>query len=161
MSRPLKAVLTGLLIVTASAVFLLDKNRNTLRSARAAETPTSTTVQAASNATEGQLRQLLLERKQILDRIADSVRKSVEAGRASISEYAQARKVALLGGIDLSNTKGERSEIHREIVKMYIEVERVMEKEIARGRIAPAGLDKVRVARLESEIDLVREQLNE
>ena len=78
-----------------------------------------------------------------------------------MSEYAQAKKVALLGGIDLCNSKGERMQIHREIVELCIEVERRMEKEIARGRIAPAGLDKVRVARLESEIDLVREQLKE
>lgn len=161
MSRPLKAVLTAWLVIAAVAVFLLDGNRTTTRSARATESLASTTVQAAGNATQEQLRQLLLERKQLLEKMADNMKQYVEAGRASGSAYAKAKEAAMLAGLDLGNTKAERIEIRRAIVELYKEAEAWTKRRAATGRAPQSEMDEARVARLEAEIDLLKEQLNQ
>ena len=145
---------------------LTDKDMFRLESrakagAKAAETPTSTTVQAAGNATQDRLRQLLLERKQLLDKIAEIAKMSVEAGRRNAAEYAQAEQAALLAGIDLCNNKSERIEIHSEIVKLYRDLERSTERLVEMGDSTQVQVDKVRAIRLESEIGLLKEQLRD
>jgi hypothetical protein len=159
MSRPMKAVLTALLLIAASAVFLLAGNRNTTRSARAAEPPASTRVQVAGNATQEQLHQLLLERKQLLEKIVDDMKIYVEAGRVSGSAYAKTKEAALLAGLDLCNTKAERIEIRRDIVELYKEVQDLTKRRTDTGRASQSELDEARLARLEAEINLLKEQL--
>ena len=128
---------------------------------KAPETPSSTTAQGGSIAIQAQMRQLLLERNDLLERQVGIEKKSLEYGRGTVSEYAQARIAALLAGIDLCNNKSERHEIHGEIVELYKEIEKQTEREIERGQRPTAGLVKTRVARLEAEIDLLKEQLSE
>ena len=161
MSRPLKATLVALLMITASAIFMQDNNGNASKLAKAAETPTAPLTQASSNAIQDQIRQLLLERKRLLERNAEDMKKSVEYGQGSMSDYTQARITALLAGIDLCDTKAERIEIHSEVIKLWKEVEKEMERAFYNGQRPAAGLNKIRVARLEAEIDLLKEQLNE
>ena len=128
---------------------------------KAPEIPSSTTGQAGSNAIQDQMRQLLLERKHLLERNAAEIKNSFQHGRESASDYVRARIAALLAGIDLCNTKAERIEIHNEVVKLWIELERSMEAEYRGGQLSVGGLNHVKIARLEAEMDLLKEQLNE
>ena len=159
MSKPLEASLAALLIITVSSIFLRYDSGYALKLVKAAETQTPTQVQAPGDAPHDHLRKLLLERKQILDRIAEDIEVRLKHGAGTISEYGQAKKAALLAGIDLCNTKSERIEIHEEIVKLYKELEEHDKRRAEAGMIGQEGLSMVRVARLEAEIDLLREEL--
>lgn len=159
MSRLLKASLTALVLIAASAVFLLGNNRNATQSARAAEPPASATVQPAGNAMQEHLRQLLMERKQLLEQMAEHHRSFLEMGRSSLADYVKAKEAALLAGLDLCNTKAERIEIRREIVELHKEVEGWMKRRIENGRTPQDELVEARLARLEAEINLLKEQL--
>jgi len=94
MSRPLKASLAALLIVAVSSVFLGYDSGYALKRVKAAEPQTPTQVQATDDAIHDQLRKLLLERKQILERIAEDFEVSFRHGTADMSEYGQAKKAA-------------------------------------------------------------------
>jgi len=157
MSRPLKASLAALLIVAVSSVFLGYDSGYALKRVKAAEPQTPTQVQATDDAIHDQLRKLLLERKQILERIAEDFEVSFRHGTADMSEYGQAKKAALLAGIDLCNTKSERIEIHKEVVKLYRKLEEHDKRRVEAGMLGQRGLASV--ARLEAEIDLLREKL--
>ena len=157
MSKPLKASFAALLISTVSLVFLRYDSGYALELVRAAETQTPSQVEVPDNAIRDQLRKLLLERRQILNRIAQDMEVRLKHGVGNISEYGQAKKAALLAGIDLCNTGGERIEIYQEIVKLYKELEEHDKRCAEAGMIGQEGLHAVRVARLEAEIDLLRE----
>jgi transposase len=160
MSRPLKAVLIALLLIAAYAVFPLGHNQTTSTSARANETLASMTAQTASAVTQEQLRRLLLERKRLLEKMADSCKQLLETGRTSISAYMKAKETALLAGLDLCDTKAERIEIRREIVELHKEAEVWTKRRAENGRAPQSELDEARVARLGAEIDLLKEQLD-
>ena len=161
MSRPLKTTLVALLMITASSIFMQDNNGNASKMAKAAETLTAPRTQASRNAIQDQIRQLLLDRKRLLERHAEEMKKSLEYGRGSLSDYTQARITALLAGIDLCDTTAERIEIHSEVIKFWKEIEKAMERDIARGQRPAIKINKIRVARLEAEVDLLKEQLKE
>jgi hypothetical protein len=161
MSRPLKAFLTVLLLIAIYTVFLLGNNGDTSKQARAAESSASTTIQTERNTIQEQLRQLLLERKQLLENMADSHEKLLEAGRSSTSAYLKAKRAALLAGLDLCNTKAEQIEIRKDIVMLYKKAEASMKRYVEDGRVPQGELEEVRVARLEAEIKLLKEQLKE
>lgn len=156
MSNSMRAMLGVLLVVLASVVLVRNGQRSTARSARATE---MANAPAATTPTQNQLRQLLVERKRLLDGIVALEAKSLEYGRGDVSEYTQARKAALLAGIDLCETKEQRIEIRREVVQLYTEAEKSLQREAAAGQRPQTALDKMKVARIEAEIDLLREQL--
>jgi hypothetical protein len=143
------------------AVFPLDHNQTTLKSARANETLASTSAQTAAAATQEQLRQLLLERKRLLEKRVEDMKVFFDAGRVSGSEYVKIKEAALLAGLDLCDTKAERIEIRREIVELYKEAEAWTKRRAENGRAPQSELDEARVARLEAEIQLLKEQLEQ
>ncbi len=159
MSRSMKASLGAFLMIVASSIFMQDNNADTSKLARAVETPTPIQVQVTDITAHNQLRQLYTERKQILEGCVKEFEVSFKSGRGTKSEYVQAKKAALLAGIDLCNAKIERIEIHQEIVKLYTELEEHDKRRVAAGMIGQQGLRMTRVARLEAEIDLLREEL--
>ena len=69
------------------------------------------------------------------------------------------KKLRWLAGIDLCETKEERVGIGKEIVQLHDAIDRQILMETAAGAIGPQGLAKAKAARLESEIDLLRGQL--
>ena len=156
MSKPMKAILVALLIALVSSVLLQNHRLTVLKSAWAAETRS---VQTANTATHKQLHQLLLKRKDVLDSIVDNINRRRESGRWDLREYSRAKKTALLAGIDLCETKEERVGIRKEIVQLHDAIDRQILMETAAGAIGPQGLAEAKAARLESEIDLLREQL--
>jgi hypothetical protein len=70
MSKQMKALFAALLIALVSTVLLQNHRLNIVKSARAAET---SSAQAENTAPQERLHQLLLERKKILDGIADNI----------------------------------------------------------------------------------------
>ncbi len=146
MSRPSRILLAVLL----AALALAGCQRNAKRA-----TPESPQPH------KDQLHQLLLERQQLLEGIADNAKEYVDAGRMTASEYAAAKKAALLAGIDLCDTQAERIEIRKEVVGLDREAEAWMERRAASGRAGEGGRDQARLTRIESEIDLLKEQRND
>jgi len=156
MAKLAKVILTVLLVVLTFHV-LLQTRSGILRSATAIETSTTQAPNAQKN--QKQLRQLLLERKRILDAIAEDAKRSFEAGRASMLEYTDAKTASLTAGIDLCETKDDRLRIHTEIVKLHRKSEALAKRRFEHGAGGQVDLSKVKVARIDSEIDLLREQL--
>ncbi len=143
MSRHSRVLLT----VSLAALALAGCQRNTTR------------VTLGSNkAHEDQLRQLLRERQRILEGIADNAKRYVDAGRMTASEYAQARKAALLAGLDLCETQAERVAIRREIVASDEQTEAWLERRAASGRAGEGERNQAKLTRIESEIDLLKER---
>jgi hypothetical protein len=156
MSKSLKAIFSVLLIILVSTVLLQNRRLNIFKSARAAET---SPAQAASNITQERLQQLLLERKNMLDDVAATIKKQLTYGLGGLREYSQAKKTALLAGIDLCETKEERISIYKEIVQLHDAIDSQNQMEATAGKIGQQGLAQARADRLASEIDLLREQL--
>jgi len=161
MSKPLRAVLIGLLFTTISAVFLMGDHRTILRAARAEGLSVSTKVSAAREATQERLRELLLERRRLLEKRVEDMKVFVDAGRVSGSEYAKAREAALLAGLDLCNTKAERIEIRKEIVEIYKVAEALAKRRADTGRATQSELGEAKFTRLEAEINLLKEELGQ
>jgi len=152
----MQAMLAALLIALVCSVLLQNHRLTVLKSARAAETPSA---QAGDTATQAQLRQLLLERKKILDRIVDIIDRRRHSGQWDLGDYSRAKKAALLAGIDLCETKEERIGIRKEIVQLHHAIYRETQMDCSAGQIGQQGLAEARAARLDSEIGLLREQL--
>jgi hypothetical protein len=159
MSRPTKSAAVVLIIAAASAIYMQDNNGYAEKLAMASETPASIPVQSITNPGKYRLRQLSLQRKHLLEHLAQMIELNVKAGRATKSEYVQAKRAALLAGIDLCNTGSERVEIYREIVKLYLELEEDEKRKHEAGINDRLKISKLRIVRVEAEIDLLREQL--
>ena len=157
MLKPMKAVLAVLLIAFVCSVLLQNHRPTVLKSAGAIE---SSSAQTGSVATEEQLLELLLERRNLLDSIVDNINSRRETGLWNLRDYFLAKKAAFLAGVDLSETKEERIGIRKGIVLLHDVMDRHIQLEVSTGQIGRRGLAEARVARLESEIDLLREQLN-
>ncbi len=161
MSKPKWSLLATTFAVAASCILIQENGPNTPASAGAAQTRNVTTQPGRENPTPASLRKLQLERKQVLDRIAENIRMSMNAGRAEASEYAQARTAALVAGLDLCQTQSERIEVRGEILQWHVKAEAWAQRRMASGRGTEVDVERVRVARLSAEIDLVKAQLKE
>ena len=156
MLKPMRAILAVLLIALVSTVLLQNNSPNALESPKAAESPAA---DPTTSVIQERLHQLLLERKSILDGIAETIERQMKFGRGNLIEYTQARKTALLAGIDLCESKDERISIRKDIVKLHDAIDRQIHLEADAGQIGTIGLNGARALRLESEIELLREQL--
>jgi hypothetical protein len=161
MSRLQGIMLSAVLLLTLSSLLLQADTSNLSAPMPAGVSPGAPTITLAGDATPAALRKLLLQRKEILDRMAESIRRWVEAGRSEAAEYAEARQAALLAGLDLCETRTERIEIRREILQWHVKAEAWAQQRVASGRATEMDLDKIRVTRLEAEIELLKEQLAE
>ncbi len=127
------------------------------------EMPATTTASANNSALraalQAKIRQVLLERKTYLERIAKEKEIALKLGRGTLRDYKQARVAALLAGIDLCDTKAERIEIRRENLKLLTDIEKSMEREYRTGHLPEGALHQHRIARMEAEINLLKEQL--
>ena len=156
MAKSAKALLVTLLVLVTCGI-IRQMHPGILRSAEALETSTAQTSKPQQ--TQNQLRQLLLERRRILDAIAQDLKRSVEAGRLSMAAYVDAKTAALTAGLDLCEAKTDRVKIHTEIVKWRKESEAWTRRRYEHGQGGQVDLNQARVACIEAEIDLLREQL--
>jgi len=94
-----------------------------------------------------------------LDEIAEDIERNIGAGRASMAEYAEAKTASLTAGLDLCETKDDRVKIYAEIAKLQKNSEEWTKRRYELGQVGQVDLAKAKVARIESEIDLLREKL--
>ena len=158
MSKLMRVMLSVSLVVMTFTVLQQHKHLGMSRSAAAAETATA---QAPAAQTHYLLRQLRLERKRLLDEIAEDIKRTMEAGQSSMTVYMEARIASLTAGIDLCETKEDRIAIHAEIIKLHGKTEALITRLVESGQAHQVDLDKAKVARLESEIDLLKEKLKQ
>ena len=117
-------------------------------------------VAEGRNSRESELQQLLTERKKVLSRIVESMKLFLDSGRAGIDEYRDANIALLRAEMDLCKTRNERLDILQKIVQFHTECEaQVARRAAAEGRATGMDVNKAKVARLEAQIELARENL--
>jgi hypothetical protein len=162
MSRSSKAVFTALAVVVGSAGFLLGGDPNDSRLAKEGKQSESSAVQARKKARqeqERQLHKLLLERQQILDKMADHALKFAEEGRVSMVVYTKAKATALRARLDLCETSAERVNVFKQLVKLYMDAEAWTERRATSGRATAVDVDMAKADRLNAQIELTKEEL--
>ena len=163
MSRRSSVAITVLLVVTSFALFLRITSVTTNELTAAEEPAAPATEKNAREATQDRLRELLVarlvERRQILQKIAEIAEERYKAGRITSKEVKQARLDFMLAEIDLCETSEERIEIRKKIVELYEKGEEAARAGMSRGRVSAVELHRATVDRIEAEIELVREQL--
>lgn len=108
---------------------------------------------------ETDLQKLLLERKQILQKIANTVAKQYAHGVTNAEQVRQANLDLLNAELDLAKTPDERINIRSQIVRLYKEKETELISQVNAGKVPSLNLEKAKVARLTAEIELAKEQL--
>jgi len=108
---------------------------------------------------QSELQQLLTERRMILSRIVESMKIFLESGRVGLDEYRDANIALLRAEIDLRNTPNDRIEILEEIVQFHKKCEEQVRRRADEGRATRIDVEKAKLARLEAQIELVRESL--
>lgn len=151
-------------LVTALTIMLVSiswfgPGSDPATSAEAMTAPDTGSQERTGPSTPDALRALLRERQQVLTRMADRLEKQMQAGRIDISAYGQARVAALLAGLDLCTNRAERIEIHRKVLHWHDQAEAWTQRRYQSGRATETDRDRVRVARLEAEIELCKEEL--
>ncbi|MFB3895561.1 MAG: hypothetical protein ACE14V_04585 [bacterium] len=108
---------------------------------------------------ETDLQKLLIERKQILQKIANTIAKQYSHGVTNAEQVRQANLDLLYADLDLAKTPDERINIRSQIVRLYKEKETELTSQVNAGKIPSLNLEKAKVARLTAEIELAKEQL--
>ena len=163
MSRKL---ITGfvVLIVTIFAVLIISGSGvksdsfNVVQAAKASETDAAA---KGREEYEKELQELLTERKTLLSRNVESMKKFVDSGRMDMDEYVNANIALLWAEMDLSKTQNERIEILEKIIQFRKKYEEHVAKMIAIGQSSEIGLNKAKAATLEARIELIRERLKD
>ncbi len=88
----MKAICAVLLIALVSTVLLQNNSPNALKSVKATELPAA---DATTSAIQKRFHQLLLERKSLLDGIAETMERQMKFGQGNLVECTQARKDSL------------------------------------------------------------------
>lgn len=152
MSNRMRVVLVACLMAIVS-IFLVQHERSILRSVTASE--------SSDQSAQDQLRQKMVERKQLLDQVVKEIELSLQFGRGSVNsiEYRQAKEAALRAGLDLCQSKEERISIFEEILKLYDKHDKLLELEFKVGQRGTADMREAKLTRLEVEIELLKEQI--
>ena len=161
-----RTLLTGLVFsaVTIFAVLAISPAKmhpggfNVVQAAGASETSVAA---EGREKYESELQQLLMERKKILSRIVQTMKIFLESGRVGIDEYRDANIALLRAEMDLCRTRNERLDILQKMVQFHSECEAQATRRAAEGRATEMDVNKAKVARLEAQIELARENLKE
>jgi hypothetical protein len=108
---------------------------------------------------ENELQQLLTERKRLLSPIVESMKIFFESGRVGLEEYRDANIALLRAEMDLCKTQDDRLKILEKIIQFQTTCEAWVARRAAEGRATQMDVNKAKVARLEAQIELVRESL--
>ena len=146
-------------VVICSVFWLISFNLGHVTNASAADSPQVTNISKTPNTTENELHQLLLERKQTLQNIVDTIANQYKQGVTDMEQLRQAKINLLLADLDLAKTPAERIDIRSQIVQLYKEVEDNLTARVAAGRATSLELEKAKVNQLTAQIELVKEQL--
>jgi hypothetical protein len=160
MSQRYKVILVALVVFVVITGLILD-GHSMLRSGTAAENPTASA--------QSQLKQKLLEKKQLLEQVVNEYKQGIDQGRyfSHSLEYMRAQEAVLRVDIELCDTKDKRAKIYNEIIRLYTERERQIEREnevrmkLGQGSRSAMreGMRKLKLDRLEVEIEMLKDQL--
>jgi hypothetical protein len=117
--------------------------------ARAAERQNP--AQAGSNE---KLRELLVERYDILKKILESYKSWLESGRGDPSGLKDATVAMFHAEADLCLTDSDRINVYEKLVAALREYEGWTERQAAAGRVTEVAVAQAKVARLEAQIRL-------
>jgi len=109
---------------------------------------------------QSQLRQLQIQRREILDKLVHRMEVFLESGRIGIDEFMEANVKLVRAELDLCRTKAERLEVLQKTVKFLTTCEGMAVKRAGAGRATDIDVDKVRAAVLGARIELAREQMD-
>jgi hypothetical protein len=154
-----RLVFPTVIISVVLAIFMAGMHAGRFNMARAAEASKTDVSAEGHESPEGELQQLLLERKRLLSRIVESMKFFLESGRVSIDEYRDANIALLRAEMDLCKTRDNRLKILEKIVQFHTEYEAWVERKAANGRTTRIDVEKAKIARLEAQIELARENM--
>jgi outer membrane protein TolC len=146
-------------VVIGTFFWLINNHLGHVTVAAAADSPQVASNSKKPNAPENDLNKLLLERKQILQKIVDTMEMQYKQGVADTVQLRQSKIDLLLADLDLAKTITERIDIHHQIVQLYKDAEDDIATRVATGRAPSLDLEKAKVARLTAQIELAKEQL--
>ena len=139
-----RLVFPTVIISVVLAIFMAGMHAGRFNMARAAEASKTDVSAEGHESPEGELQQLLLERKRLLNRIV---------------EYRDANIALLRAEMDLCKTRDARLKILEKIVQFHTEYEAWVERKAANGRTTRIDVEKAKIARLEAQIELARENM--
>lgn len=159
-----RTLITGLVFfaVTIVAVFMISgagMNPDVFNVAQAAEASEMSAATETREKYESELLQLLLERKTLLSRNVESMKIFLESGRIGIDEYQDANIALLRAEMDLCKTRNDRLKILEKIIQFHRTCEAWVARRAAEGRATQMDVNVAKVARLEAQIELIRENL--
>ena len=155
---------TGLIILVVITFAAIMKspagvNPGHFNVAQAADASETGVVAEGREIHESELQQLLMERKRLLTHIVQSMKFFLESGRVGIEEYRDANISLLRAEMDLCKSRDDRLKILEKIVQFHTTCEERVARRAANGRATEMDVNKVKVARLEAQIELIRENL--
>ncbi len=107
----------------------------------------------------GKLRALLEERYEILKTLVEAQKELARVGQSSTGKITEATIAMLRAEADLRSTYSRRIEIHEKIVTMLRECEARIAREAKRGMAGQDAVARVKLARLEAQIEIEKMKL--
>lgn len=156
LARPRRRRLT---VAGVAMIGLLVLGMALSRPACLAQTPAQSGAPSIGSAE--QLRGLLTERYEICKRIAESVEKLFELGRASLSEWRSTRVAAYTAQADLSADTANRVKVYEEMVDFLRKAEQVAHKRAENGSVSDLELSQARLATIDAQIALEKLRLGQ
>ena len=122
-------------------------------------------VTAAENLTasaKSQLKNKLQEKRQLLEQVVNLHKYRIEQGVGSSTsvEYMKAQEAVLRVDIELCDTKEDRTRLYNEIIQLYTDHEKLIESQVKAKQLFESDLNEAKLARLEIEIELLKDQIN-
>lgn len=119
---------------------------------------TNTTAQEASKSDSPEIKVLLKERCDVLAKRIEFVRAMYEGGRGDLNSLFTAMDQLLLAKLELADSKEQRVTLTRERLDNLRELEKVVKQRFEAGTCSTEEMLSATAARLQAEIDLLREQ---
>ena len=138
------AVISSLCVVVASLAVLLSSQ-------------TAGSQDKKPTSPENKINSLLVERRDTLRQLVDSVTAQYKAGRTTLDNVIRARNGLLDAELEIAKTKTERIRIHEERVKNFRDLENAIKRRYTVGKGTYEEMLTAKAARLKSEIELLRE----
>jgi hypothetical protein len=153
MSQRFNVTLAASLTVVAVAGVILN-GHSMLNPVIAAESVTASA--------QNQLKQKLLDKKQLLEQVLNEKKYLIDQGRGSIHslEYRQAQEAVLRVDIELCDSKDERAKIYNRIIQFYAEREKQIEVRMMLSQAHHSIIREAKLDRLDIEIEMLKDQLN-
>ena len=105
------------------------------------------------------LKALLGQRLELFRQMEQSVRAGQSAGAANFVDVQRAAIAVIRADLDLNHSRAERIALQRRLVDATRTIEKAAESEVKQGGATRESLIQARIARIEAQIGLEREQL--